>query len=110
MLMQAIRAKEDELSLDKYREEYEHLEHQAMRLKKECKMVQDDLATAQMDPNEARNLLLARVRYRPSRVPSFYKNGRSKTTRSRWSKSKSRLWPLTKRMVGTYCLLRGVIS
>ncbi|KDO16561.1 hypothetical protein SPRG_17927 [Saprolegnia parasitica CBS 223.65] len=62
MLMQAIRAKEDELSMDKYREEYEHLEHQALRLKKECKMVQDDLATAQMDPNEARNLLLARVK------------------------------------------------
>ncbi|OQR96489.1 Intraflagellar Transport Protein 72/74 [Thraustotheca clavata] len=62
MLIQAIRAKEEELSMDKYREEYDHLENQAMRLKKEGKMIQDDLATAQMDPAEARNMLLARVK------------------------------------------------
>ena len=61
MLMQAIRQKEEELSMDKYREEYEHLEQQALRLRKESETIQDDLRTAQMDPNEARNLLLARV-------------------------------------------------
>ncbi|RHY02140.1 hypothetical protein DYB25_011885, partial [Aphanomyces astaci] len=62
MLMQAIRAKEDDLGMDKFRDEYDQLERQAMRFKMECKTIQDDLKTAQMDPTEARNMLLARVK------------------------------------------------
>lgn len=62
MLMHAIHQKEAELSSDRYREEYDQLEKQARRLQKERDSVQDDAKTALMDPNEARTILLAKVK------------------------------------------------
>ncbi|DAZ99426.1 TPA: hypothetical protein N0F65_004059 [Lagenidium giganteum] len=62
MLMHAIHQKEAELSADRFRDEYEQLEKQARRLQRERDLVQDEAKTALMDPNEARALLLAKVK------------------------------------------------
>ncbi|KAJ0401291.1 hypothetical protein P43SY_001822 [Pythium insidiosum] len=62
MLLHAIHQKEAELSADRYREEYELLEKQARKLQKEREVVQEELKTAMMDPNEARAVLLAKVK------------------------------------------------
>ncbi|TMW61353.1 hypothetical protein Poli38472_012544 [Pythium oligandrum] len=62
MLMHTIHQKEAELSSDRYREEYELLEKQARKLQKEREVMQEEARTAMMDPNEARAVLLAKVK------------------------------------------------
>lgn len=62
LLMHSIHQKEAEVSSDRYRDEYEALERQVRRLQKERDTAADDAKTAQMDPNEARAVLLAKVK------------------------------------------------
>ncbi|CEG47726.1 uncharacterized protein PHALS_04870 [Plasmopara halstedii] len=62
LVMHSIHQKEAQLNSDRYREEYEALERQVRRLQKERDAAAEDARTAQMDPNEARAVLLAKVK------------------------------------------------
>ncbi|KAG7395150.1 Intraflagellar transport protein 74 [Phytophthora boehmeriae] len=71
LVMHAIHQKEAELSSDRYRDEYEALERQVRRLQKERDAAADDAKTAQMDPAEARAVLLAKVKDDKSKMEAL---------------------------------------
>uniref|UniRef100_H3HB40 Uncharacterized protein n=1 Tax=Phytophthora ramorum TaxID=164328 RepID=H3HB40_PHYRM len=71
LVMHAIHQKEAELSSDRYRDEYEALERQVRRLQKERDAAAEDAKTAQMDPNEARAVLLAKVKDDKSKMEAL---------------------------------------
>ncbi|KAE9026646.1 hypothetical protein PR003_g11194 [Phytophthora rubi] len=71
LVMHAIHQKEAELSSDRYRDEYEALERQVRRLQKERDAAEEDAKTAQMDPNEARAVLLAKVKDDKSKMEAL---------------------------------------
>jgi intraflagellar transport protein 74 len=73
MLMHAIHQKEAELSSDRYREEYDLLEKQARKLQKEREAAQEEARTAMMDPNEARAVLLAKVKEDKAKMETLEK-------------------------------------
>ncbi|KAF4318181.1 hypothetical protein BBO99_00007432 [Phytophthora kernoviae] len=71
LVMHAIHQKEAELSSDRYRDEYEALERQVRRLQKERDAAAEDAKTAQMDPAEARAVLLAKVKDDKSKMEAL---------------------------------------
>lgn len=73
LLLHAIHQKEAELSADRFRDEYEALERQARRLQKDREAAAEDAKTALMDPNEARALLLAKVKDDKSKLEALEK-------------------------------------
>ena len=62
-MTQQIHAYEDQLAADRWRNECFNIEKAIKRLEKERKSVAADAEMAQMDPEEARALMLAKVTF-----------------------------------------------
>lgn len=70
-LMSVVQKKESELGNDTYRGEFEKLENQLWKLEIERKELDEEAKTVSMDPNEARAMLLLKVKQDKTRLEAL---------------------------------------
>nr|CCA21505.1 Intraflagellar Transport Protein 72/74 putative [Albugo laibachii Nc14] len=70
-LISVVQKKELELGNDPYRDDFEKLANQLQRLDNEKRELQEEAITASMDPNEARAMLLLKVKQDKTRLEAL---------------------------------------